>query len=234
MSQYQQKISDILANVHQYHSAYYSAKTFGGPSLYFHRRSLDSRDSAKSTVFLEYIYATLASWGMHRMGMGGSKMQAFAIFKESIEQLREKIKEARKIEYSKITDDNWKLVEDVFKGIKIMASGTSIVGNSKVMAHLIPNIVPPIDREYTLKYLRGNTNIMNGLDVEWSLMKGILSEFFIPIAKDNKLVTQAKIWIDNQEKYPWDTSIFKVIDNLLIGAMQINKSRTRRQQVPTF
>lgn len=99
-----------------------------------------------------------------------------------------------------------------------MASGTSIVGNSKVMAHMIPNIVPPIDREYTLKYLKGNTNIRNGLDYEWKLMKGVISEIFIPVAKDTEFVKKANAWIDNQSEYPWDTSIFKVIDNLVIGA----------------
>lgn len=30
-------------------------------------------------------------------------------------------------------------------GYKIMASGTTIVGNLKVMAHMIPNIIAPID-----------------------------------------------------------------------------------------
>lgn len=99
-----------------------------------------------------------------------------------------------------------------------MASGTSIVGNSKVMAHMIPNIVTPIDREYTLKYLKGNTNIENGIDDEWKLKKEIISEFFIPITKNTEFLKKANNWISNQANYPWDTSIFKIIDNLIIGA----------------
>jgi len=35
--------------------------------------------------FIEYIYATLASWGMHRMGPGSSKMEDYDKFKFSVD-----------------------------------------------------------------------------------------------------------------------------------------------------
>jgi len=130
------------------------------------------------------------------------------------------LKRLKKINYQNVTDSDWGLLEKIFRGIRVMASGTSIVGNSKVMAHMIPNMVPPIDRQYTWKYLKGNTDIRNGLDYEWKLMKEIISEFFIPIAKDAAFVKKANAWIANQSEYPWDTSIFKVIDNLVIGCRQ--------------
>jgi len=218
MNNYRYKISDIITNAEKYHKAYYDAETFRGPSLYFHRQSLEMSCSANFELYLEYIYATLASWGMHRMGKGGSKMQSFDVFKESILKIKDKIGKTRKIKYQKVTELDWRLLEEIFRGIKVMASGTSIVGNSKVMTHIVPNIVPPIDREYTLRYLKGNTNIRNGIDYEWKLMKEIILEFFIPVAKDAGFVNKAKAWISNQSKYPWDTSIFKVIDNLVIGA----------------
>jgi len=218
MTRYKDKVSDILTNAEKYHAAYYEVEKFRGPSLYFHKRSLESLHSVNITQYLEYIYATLASWGMHRMGRGGSKMQSFDRFKESVEAIRDKISRAEKIDYSNVIEADWRLLEDIFHGIKIMASGTSIVGNSKVMAHMVPNIVPPIDREHTLKYLRGNSNIKNDLDYEWTLMKGIISDFFIPVAKDAPFKKTADNWISNQSLYQWDTSIFKVIDNLVIGA----------------
>ena len=58
-------------------------------------------------------------------------------------------------------------------------------------------IGPPIDREYALRYLKGNTNIRNGIDFEWNLMREIID------------------WMANQSQYPWDTSIFKIINNFL-------------------
>ena len=102
-----------------------------------------------------------------------------------------------------------------------MATGGSLVGNSKVMAHLLPHIVPPIDRAYTLTYLQGHTSIKNELDYEWSLMKEIISDFFFPIAKNDAFVRLSADWIKKQDKYPWDTSPLKIIDNLVIAAVRL-------------
>jgi len=215
---YQDKVAEIVSNAEQYHSAYYAAKTFRGPSLYFHQRALESRHSPDFTQHLEYIYATLASWGMHRMGKGGSKMQSFGVFSNSVEPLQDKIQEAAEFDYQAMTESNWLVLEHIFRSIKVMATRTILIGNSKVMAHLIPNIVPPIDREYTLLYLRGNKNIRNDPAREWALMRGIIEDFFIPVAKDSKLISLAKDWMSDPDNFPWDTSILKIVDNLVIGS----------------
>lgn len=225
MDSYQDKILDILINAEKYHDKFYEVEKFHGPSLYFHRRTLEMINSPNFELYLEFIYATLASWGMHRMGQGGSKMQSFNIFKSSVMQVKKQIEKARKIDYQNMKEVDWEILKKIFCNIKVMASKTRLVGNSKVMAHLCPNIVPPIDREYTLRYLKGNTNVKNGINVEWSLMREIIENFFIPVAKNSNFKNKASNWIDNQSKYPWDTSIFKVIDNLIIGAGLIAKEK---------
>ena len=229
MNTYQDKILDILTNAEKYHDKFYEVEKFRGPSLYFHRRALEMINSPDFKVYLEFIYATLASWGMHRMGQGGSKMQGFEAFKDSIMRIEKQIRQARKIDYQNVRETDWNIISKIFRNIKVMASGTSLVGNSKVMAHLLPNIIPPIDREYTLRYLKGNTNIRNGIDVEWNMMREIIEKFFIPIAKDPVFINKANDWIANQSDYPWDTSIFKVIDNLIIGAGLIAKEKKRKK-----
>lgn len=220
MGRYDHKITEVLTNADQYHDAYYRAGTFRGPSLYFHQRSLDTRNSKVTPGHLEYVYATLASWGMHRMGKGGSKMQTFEVFCLSVDPLRDKIAQAQQFDVGLMTEQEWGVLRSIFQGIRIMATGTSLVGNSKVMHHMMPNIVPPIDREYTLRYLRGNINIVNDLDLEWAMMKEIIADFFIPVASNQGFIQRAGRWIASQDAYPWDTSVFKVIDNLVIGARQ--------------
>jgi len=160
----------------------------------------------------------LASWGMHRMGKGGPKMQSFDTFHRSVEFLKDQISDAQKLDPGKIDAKGWALLEDIFHGINVMESGTSLVGNSKVMHHMMPDIVPPIDREYTLRYLRGNTNIRNDLDHEWQIMKGIIADFFIVIACHEEFGLMAGKWMANKDKHPWDTSVLKVVDNLVIGS----------------
>ena len=83
---------------------------------------------------------------------------------------------------------------------------------------MLPNVIPPIDREYTLWYLRGNTTIKNDLEHEWLLMKEIISQFFIPIASDTTFYAKAEQWMKRKDDYPWDTSVLKVVDNLVIGS----------------
>ena len=218
MNPYRDSVMDILQNADSYHRAYYQAEIFSGPSLYFHRRALQTRQSASAVIHLEYVYATLASWGMHRMGKRGSKMESFDTFRRSIEPQEERIAEAQKLTPQNMSQQEWAVLSEIFQGIKVMASRTSLVGNSKVMHHMIPNIVPPIDREYTLQFLRGNTNIRNDIDWEWRIMMGIISDFFIPITCDAEFESKARQWIARQDEYPWDTSILKVVDNLIIGS----------------
>jgi hypothetical protein len=115
------------------------------------------------------------------MGKGGSKMQSFDTFHRSIEPFKDKIAEAQNYDLRQMNDHKWILLKEIFKGINVMASGTSLVSNSKVMHHMLPNIVPPIDREYILWYLRGNTNIKNDLENEWQHMQDIMQISLYPL-----------------------------------------------------
>lgn len=215
---YSDKVADIAARADVLHRAYYTAETFRGPSLYFHRRALEYRDDRDFNRYLELIYATLTAWGMHRMGKGGSKMQPFEAFRDSVSPLRDRIRYLAAFRWHDLTHDKWLALENVFRAIKIMASGTTLVGNSKVLAHMFPDLVPPVDRQYTLKYLIGKTEIKNDLDLEWARLKEIVSEFFVPVVANPVFRTKAEAWVADPVQFPWDTSIMKVVDNLVIGA----------------
>lgn len=212
------KVREILANAEKYHDAYYKAETFRGPSLYFHERALATRYDPASLPHLEYVYATLASWGMHRMGRGGSKMRSFEVLSQSVEALKGRIAEAQTFDFREMSEIKWAILKEIFSGVKVMASGTTLVGNSKVMHHMLPNVIPPIDREYTLWFLVGNTKVKNDLEIEWILMKEIISDFFIPVASDTAFFGKAEQWMRRRTDYPWDTSVLKVVDNLVIGS----------------
>lgn len=189
------RVRDALQNADRYYAAYHAAETFGGPSLYFHHRALETRSDPASVQHLEYVYATLASWGMHRMGSGGSKMCAFPDFSASVERLKDKIVQTQAFAPATMNEQAWTVLKDIFIGITIMASTTLLVGNSKVMHHMMPNIVPPIDREYTLRYLCGNTMFANDPEKEWQAMRDLIAGFFIPVATDKAFAAKAELWI---------------------------------------
>ena len=214
------KVQDVLRNADKYHESYYAVNTFRGPSLHFHRRALGLEGEVSGRLQFELIYAVLTSWGMHRMGARGAKMQPFDTFERSVSLLSGDLAALCHSDSANMAAEGWSRLERVFRGIDVMASGTSLVGNSKVMAHLLPNVVSPIDRAYTLTHLFGNGNVQNDLDSEWLLMRKILEGFFYPIANEAVVREKAAEWISDKARYPWDTSMLKVVDNLLIGAMQ--------------
>jgi hypothetical protein len=213
-----EKVRELLANAEWWHAAYHKAATFTGPSLYFHLRALETRDAPTGVRHLENSYAMLAAWGMHRMGKRGSKVQDFQLFRESVEKLGDEIVQAQRFDPQAIDDGRWFVLGKIFRGLKVMASGTALVGNSKVMHHMMPGIIPPIDREYTLRFLRGNTNIANDPDREWDLMRGMIEGFFIPVACDTAFRTKAQAWLADAATRLWDRSVMKVIDNLIVGS----------------
>ncbi len=60
----------FLAEQRQYfEKSYEEFRFFGGPSVYFHEQCLRAASDAFLSVrHVEMLYATLAAWGMHRMG----------------------------------------------------------------------------------------------------------------------------------------------------------------------
>ena len=215
---YIDKVQNILENAEAYHQAFYRALIFGNPCLYFHQCALKTRQDPVSEKHLEYVYATLVAWGMNRPGRGGPKMQDFKTFSSSIIKLKDDILKAQSFDCCVLDNDQWAVLEKIFKGIQVMSSGSNLVANSKAMHQMLPNVIPPVDRTYTLSFLRGNTNLRNDIDYEWRLMKELMTDFFIPVASDFKFQLRAEDWMSKIEIYPWDTSLLKIIDNLIIGA----------------
>src|SRR5262249_12860748 len=113
------------------HTAYYRAGTFGGPSLYFHLRALEAGKSDDLDQFTEPVYALLAAWGMHRMGRGGSKMLEFEDFHASMKPLWPTVLSLQHADPDELGESGWRDLGQVFRGIRCMATGTSLVGNSK-------------------------------------------------------------------------------------------------------
>ena len=217
----EEKVPEILEKLDLFHSAYYEAGTFTGPSLHFHLRALDCRNCCDT--FAEASYAALVSWGMHRPGPRGSKMKDFDLYKASLNRLWPKIQLAAQFDPLQMDEDKWPLLKHLFENIEVMNSETLLVGNSKVMAHALPHLIPPIDREYTLNYLYENSNIQNDKEKEWEKLKEIVTTFFLPITREELFKEKYEAWSRNQHDFPWDTSPLKVVDNLLIGAMKNKK-----------
>ena len=97
------------------------------------------------------------------------------------------------------------LLRTLFEKLKTMASGSRLVGNSKVIHHLLPDLVPPIDRTHTLKFFYGHMNITKG-EIE------LFVEFFEKFIKIARSINA-----ENYQFTAFNTSIPKIIDNAIMG-----------------
>lgn len=210
----------LLQSLDGAHAVYYRAGTFGGPSLYFHLRALEAGKDGDVGRFAESVYALLAAWGMHRMGRGGSKMLEFEQFESSLKPLWPAVLRLQQATPENLGESSWRELREVFHGLRCMATGTSLVGNSKVMAHALPNLVVPVDREYTLRFLFGKTNIVNDREGEWQKLQVILREFFYPVIHAEPFMLKATEWQERRAEFRWDTSPLKIADNLVIGLLK--------------
>jgi hypothetical protein len=78
-------VEELIGGFAEYVTTFEANEAFPGPSLYFHLRAIEQRRQHQTvrsllddTRFLEYAYAVLPAWGMHRMGAQAAKVGDFS------------------------------------------------------------------------------------------------------------------------------------------------------------
>jgi hypothetical protein len=217
------QLTRLISDLEDAHQAYYKSAVFSGPSLHFHLKALQAGKEKDLDQFSESVYALLCAWGMHRMGKGGAKMCDFDVFYTSLRSVWAEAVALQEKLPATLQEKDWSILRHMFISIRCMNTRTSLVGNSKVMAHLLPNLVPPVDRQYTLRYLYRNGTIKNDLDSQWRMLEMILRHFFYPVLKHPAFQSAMHDWSLKKTEYRWDTSPIKAIDNLVIGLAHVDR-----------
>ena len=75
-------LESLVGDFSRFVHSFDANRQFGGPSVYFHRKTIEALaryptavDALGDDAFFDYLYATLASWGLHRMGPGNAKLR---------------------------------------------------------------------------------------------------------------------------------------------------------------
>ena len=222
----EQRVKELTEGFTSYVEAFNSKRLFTGPSLYFHQQTIARRHAYASAVqaiadnaFMESLYATLTAWGMHRMGPGETKLVDFVDFKDTIAAQTERIRrlEVKKLcavraeQIQELTQALWEIIVNLEIGI----SETKLVVGSKALHHILPDLIPPVDRQYTLKFFYGNKTLKHNGEVEFREM----FPHFHRLAVDRKVEMKQLLanGIDSDVVYGMNTSLTKIIDNAIIG-----------------
>lgn len=202
------------------------SRQFSGPSVYFHVKALTTLQSHNSACdalsddrFFDYLYATLASWGMHRMGPGRAKLGEMSELKSSFREQRRHIEQLQSLRIEDIGDDDVDDVAssiwEVLRELRVGVGETLLVANSKALHHLLPGVVPPIDRNYTLMFFVGRPYIYRGRDGDY--FRAIFPLF-------HEIAIKCREDIEQRIRVPWqgmNTGVTKVIDNAILGFMPL-------------
>ena len=215
------RVEKLLATFPACLHAFDSSRVFSGPSTYFHQKAVALRGSqsvaqaVEDTALIEAIYATLASWGMHRMGPGGAKLVEFPAFKAGIVKALPFLVELESTRLTTLSKHDVDSVsESVWKAITLVqasASKTQIVAGSKTLHHFLPELITPIDRTYTLTFFYNHKTLAAPEDDTFDEIFPLLRT----IAQD----ARANV----SRTGPMYSSATKTIDNAIVGYVRLRK-----------
>ncbi len=124
-------------------SSYEQFERFGGPCVYFHQECLRAGATAfLSLRHIETLYATLAAWGMHRMGgtdRTKTKLTDWTRFCRSINANAGRLEQFRGCTMLRTPEDEYLEAVDrlrpVYETLDLTLSEATVVVNSKALHH---------------------------------------------------------------------------------------------------
>ncbi len=182
--------------------------------IHMHRKYNNLERLLDDDDLYQMIYDTLEKWNMNQQG---AKLKSLDEMKESIlankPLLFELYKHRLESIGSPIDETGEKVIRIlglVFKGLSIMKTKRRMVGVSKAMHFLLPDLVLPIDGKYSMTYFYGYNKYADNPESEAMTFKEIFNG-------SNEIARILKLTDKDIDGIKWNTSIPKLIDNAIIG-----------------
>jgi len=209
------KVQDLIDNFKRYLDIYNKWPPFNKHGqLEYHKKTIDLRISAGSATnaikdddFLWSLYETLRFWGMESQG---AHRASYTKFKEELQTNTDLIAtfdglriDNPQLDIQKIIKELWPLMNS----LQINENKTKLVACSKVLHHILPDLIVPIDRTYTGVFF--NRDYVQAFQEYQARTLSIAMENFVIIAR-----------AANPAQYVgkgWNTCQTKIIDNAIVG-----------------
>ena len=231
-------MDEFVQNSQEYfEGSYQSFLEFGGPSVYFHEKCLqECQDNFLSDRHVELIYATLTSWGMHRMGKPEGKLTNWNDFYDSICCNKEKWNSLRNFNVADpdLTEEKYNKIlqslKNEFLNLKVSRSNQTIVAHSKALFHILPNLIPPIDRQHTIRFFTKNSQEWFREDGKFKAISNLPSkskdqfDVFCRMCIYTKQLGDKLSWKFNSSS-PKNVYPLKAIDNAIVNCIKVHRQR---------
>ncbi len=182
------------------------------PALYLYKLILSYPYEKKfSHEFIELLYVTLTAWGMNSRS---AKLSDFEDFEKSIISNKDNFDSLKAKKITELDNDCFVKLQTLFDNLQLVKSDVPLVTFSKAMHFILPDLIGPIDRKYTLTFFDGYASIDKDKDNQFFQFMQIHAKYM----NFAKAVDLTKYIDDNS----WNRSIPKIIDNLIIGYIKKN------------
>jgi hypothetical protein len=212
---------DLTSQVHQlitgfdeYVDAYDRLVPFTRSGQYdLHRATIDRRRevgspgaAAHDPVFATLLHSTLQAWGIGRRASRLLPITDFrrrlAVAAPALDELADQRIDDSDLDVATVAAS----VDRLISTVGVVENRALIVAGTKTLHHLLPDLVPPMDRAYTGAFFGWNT-----LDPQ-NRQTAIFTEAFTCLAEVAVAVQPQRLVGKG-----WRTSVTKLLDNALIG-----------------
>jgi len=171
------------------------------------RRELGSIDAAiDDEAFVEMLYRTIQQWGI---GRRGSHIVSLPTFHDSLIAHRSALAD---LDGLSIEDDGYDVaavagsVDRLIADLSIVENKARIVAGTKTLHHLLPDLVPPMDRAWTGAFFGWTSSDPQNNQTR------IFERSFVGLAEVARVAKPGRLVGDG-----WRTCSTKILDNALIG-----------------
>lgn len=183
------------------------------PGLFLYKLLMNFSGEFLSDNHIELVYTALIAWNMNSRG---AKLCGYKKFRNRLLKESNLLQELRSLYIEKLSNEEFvkvfKKIKKLFSSFEISDTKTQLISFSKTLHFLLPNLIMPIDRKYTLKFFYNRNNINYNTQ-------------FYDFCEIHKILhcVSLRYNLADYLDQNWNRNIPKIFDNAIIGYVRINK-----------
>jgi hypothetical protein len=215
----QERLGALTSDFDRYVDAYDQRVGFAPQQLRLHRQTIALRREANgvgeaidNVDFLVSLRSTLKAW---RLGMRRSRLLPQREFDEAIRSARAQVEalDGLLIDNPSLPADTGERIWQVIKSLGVVDTHAKLVAGTKTLHHLLPDLVVPMDREWTGRFFQLLQHQWQHLPTQRRTFLQAHRDF-----RDLACQVEPQQYVDGRG---WRTSRTKILDNALIGFCKV-------------
>lgn len=164
----------------------------------------------------EYIRLAYDALKEFKMDQRRARLVPYSQFASSLASQKLRLHGLSRYKMEELTSDTMSVsnlfseFQVLFKQLNVMASGSKLVGVSKALHFMLPNLVMPVDGDSVLKFCYGSNYVPPSFDAQFERFKEVFQRYA-------DLTRHLRLKVSNADGNWWNISVPKRIDNAIAG-----------------